>query len=563
MDRFLVVAPAGRDASVIRDLLASAGITVAVDSSGDQLIEALRSGAGAGAVITDDGLARIDTDALLEAIAAQPPWSDFPFILLVRRGEPRSSPKSMEDLINVTVLERPLHPASLISAARAAIRARARQRLAADHLEKRERAESELRNLAATLEQKVLERTRDLAAANDRLTAEIAERERAEARLVQAQKMEAIGQLTGGVAHDFNNLLTVVVGSLDLALRRCVDDQVSRLMRNSIQAAERGASLTAQLLAFSRRQRLSPVAVDINRIITGMSDMLTRTIGPHLEVEADLSPDLWPALADPTQLEVMILNLAINSRDAMPTGGKLRIETRNVDAVPPVLLSDLDAGEYVAISVSDDGPGMSPEVQARAFEPFFTTKDHGKGTGLGLAQLYGFAKQSGGTVRIDSRLGEGTTVTIYLPRSLAKAIEETSVRQQREKRASARILLVDDDEEVRNIAAATIEELGYEVVSVASGQAALQILGEERFDLLMTDIAMPGMTGVDLARRVRQIDPDLPILFSSGYADVQTFGENLSDEVVLKKPFRISDVATRIDAVLDASRSSAVEGAGE
>jgi CheY-like chemotaxis protein len=330
-------------------------------------------------------------------------------------------------------------------------------------------------------------------------------------------------------------------------------------MRNSIQAAERGASLTAQLLAFSRRQRLSPVAVDINRIITGMSDMLTRTIGPHLEVEADLSPDLWPALADPTQLEVMILNLAINSRDAMPTGGKLRIETRNVDAVPPVLLSDLDAGEYVAISVSDDGPGMSPEVQARAFEPFFTTKDHGKGTGLGLAQLYGFAKQSGGTVRIDSRLGEGTTVTIYLPRSLAKAVEETSVRQQREKRASARILLVDDDEEVRNIAAATIEELGYEVVSVASGQAALQILGEERFDLLMTDIAMPGMTGVDLARRVRQIDPDLPILFSSGYADVQTFGENLSDEVVLKKPFRISDVATRIDAVLDASRSSAVE----
>ena len=559
MDRFLVVAPAGRDASVIRDLLASAGITVAVDSSGDQLIEALRSGAGAGAVITDDGLARIDTDALLEAIAAQPPWSDFPFILLVRRGEPRSSPKSMEDLINVTVLERPLHPASLISAARAAIRARARQRLAADHLEKRERAESELRNLAATLEQKVLERTRDLAAANDRLTAEIAERERAEARLVQAQKMEAIGQLTGGIAHDFNNLLTAVIGSIDLLLRRTDDDQVSRLMRNSIQAAERGASLTAQLLAFSRRQRLSPVAVDINRIITGMSDMLTRTIGPHLEVEADLSPDLWPALADPTQLEVMILNLAINSRDAMPTGGKLRIETRNVDAVPPVLLSDLDAGEYVAISVSDDGPGMSPEVQARAFEPFFTTKDHGKGTGLGLAQLYGFAKQSGGTVRIDSRLGEGTTVTIYLPRSLAKAVEETSVRQQREKRASARILLVDDDEEVRNIAAATIEELGYEVVSVASGQAALQILGEERFDLLMTDIAMPGMTGVDLARRVRQIDPDLPILFSSGYADVQTFGENLSDEVVLKKPFRISDVATRIDAVLDASRSSAVE----
>jgi signal transduction histidine kinase/ActR/RegA family two-component response regulator len=488
---------------------------------------------------------------MFDAVSAQPPWSDFPFVLLVRRGETRIGNKSIGDAINATVLERPLHPASLISATRAAVRARARQRLAAEHLAERHRAESELRELASTLEQKVLERTRDLASANDRLTAEIAERERAEARLVQAQKMEAIGQLTGGIAHDFNNLLTVVVGSLDLALRHCDDEKVLRLMRNAIQAAERGASLTAQLLAFSRRQRLSPVAIDINRVLTGMSDMLTRSIGPHVQVETDLAGDLWAALADPTQLEVMILNLAINARDAMPQGGSLRIETRNVGVVPAGLVSDLHPGEYVALSVSDDGSGMTPEVLTRAFEPFFTTKEYGKGTGLGLAQLYGFAKQSGGTARIESELGKGTTVTIYLPRSQSDFVEETIAPDRRRGRSAARILLVDDDEEVRSVAIATIEELGYEVVGLGSGEDALKVLGQERFDLLMTDIAMPGMNGVELAKRVRAMDQRLPILFSSGYADVQSFGENLSEEVVLKKPFRIADVAARIDAILD------------
>lgn len=550
MDRFLVVAPAGRDADVIRQLLAGAGISVVIDPTGAQLTEAVGSGGGAGAVITDDGLSRLDTQALLDAIGAQPPWSDFPFILLVRRGEPRLGSKAIEDVINATVLERPLHPASLISATRAAVRARARQRLAAEYLAERGRAESELRELASTLEQKVLERTRDLAAANDRLTAEIAERERAEARLVQAQKMEAIGQLTGGIAHDFNNLLTVVVGSLDLALRRCDDQQVLRLMRNAIQAAERGASLTAQLLAFSRRQRLSPVAIDINRVLSGMSDMLSRSIGPHVQVETDLAGDLWAALADPTQLEVMVLNLAINARDAMPNGGHLRIITRNVGQVPAALISDLQPGEYVALSVSDDGSGMTTEVLARAFEPFFTTKDHGKGTGLGLAQLYGFAKQSGGTARIESQAGKGTTVTIYLPRSHDDFVEEKILGDGRRERTSARILLVDDDEEVRSVAAATIEELGYEVRSVPGGEEALKALEEERFDLLMTDIAMPGMTGVELAKRVRSVDSGLPILFSSGYADVRSFGENLTEEIVLKKPFRISEVASRIDAIL-------------
>ena len=556
MKRFLIVAPAGRDAEVIRQLLASAGLDAVVDHSGDLLLDALPNGLASGAVVTDDGLARLDQARLAEAIARQPPWSDFPFVLLVRRSVTREGSKSLEAVVNATVLERPLHPASLISAARASVRARQRQRLAAEHLAERERAEKQLRELADTLEVKVAERTRDLAAANDRLTAEIAERERAEARLIQAQKMEAIGQLTGGIAHDFNNLLTVVVGSLDLALRRCDDEAVLRLVGNALKAAERGASLTAQLLTFSRRQRLSPVAIDINKVVSGMREMMARTIGPQIQIETDLQPDMWHALADPTQLEMMVLNLAINSRDAMSKGGQIIIRTRNVPHVPASLASELSAGEYVCVSVHDDGPGMPPEVLAHAFEPFFTTKSHGKGTGLGLAQLYGFAKQSGGAAKIDSKPGEGTAVAIYLPRTREVLARDGPPRQDAHNGRRAKILVVDDDDDVRTVTTATIEELGYSVVTVAEGKEALTKLREERFDLLITDVAMPGMDGVELARRARNIDDRLPILFSSGYADVQMFGEELSDETVLRKPFRVADVAARIQKVLDL----AVEG---
>ena len=546
-----MVAPSGRDAEVVRQLLASAKVEAVIDVSGDLLLRALRDGSAAGAVVTDDALLRIDQASLAEAIANQPPWSDFPFVLLVRRGGEREGPKAIEAAMNATVLERPLHPASLLSAARAAIRARARQRLAAEYLAERERAEKQLRELAETLEQKVVERTRDLAAANDRLTAEIAERERAENRLVQAQKMEAIGQLTGGIAHDFNNLLTVVVGSLDLVLRRCDDEAVLRLARNALKAADRGANLTAQLLAFSRRQRLLPVALDINRVILGMQEMLARSIGPQIRIKTELDPEMWPALADPTQLEVMLLNLAINSRDAMSNGGRITIRTSNISSVPAALASELEPGEYVCISVSDNGPGMPADIAARAFEPFFTTKSHGKGTGLGLAQLYGFAKQSGGAARIESQIGEGTTVAIYLPRTHEKIPSDALARHEGSRGRRATILVVDDDEEVRTVTSDTIKEIGYKVVAVASAEDALERLGDERFDLLITDVAMPGINGVELARRARVIDPGMPVLFASGYADVQTFGEELSDEAVLKKPFRITEVAARIETSLD------------
>ena len=555
----LILAPEGRDSSVLRALLTEAGIDAEIDDVGDKLLEALESGDRAAAVLTDEGLTRVGLSSLREAIDRQPAWSDFPFIVLARRGQAnRGDLQHVEQALNATVLDRPLHPTSLISAARSAIRGRSRQRLAARHFSELEDARAELRGLALSLEEKVRERTRDLAQANDRLTAEIAERERAEARLVQAQKMEAVGQLTGGLAHDFNNLLTAVVGSLDLLLRRTDDEKLRKLAGNALQAAERGAQLTSQLLAFSRRQRLQPTSLNPNEVVTGMGDLLARTIGPHIRIETRLEPHLWNALVDRTQIEVMILNLALNARDAMPSGGRLTIQTSNLDHVPPVLASDLATGEYVAVAVSDTGSGMTAEVQARAFEPFFTTKEQGRGTGLGLSQLYGFVRQSGGTARIESVEGQGTTVTMYLPRTHVLALESETAAPRPRRRERLQVLLVDDDDGVRDVCAAMLEDIGCEVTPAASGDDALRELAVRSFTIMLTDIAMPAMSGVELAQRTRELVPGMPILFASGYADLQAFGEQLSEETVLRKPYRLSELAARIEALIDQSRAANV-----
>jgi signal transduction histidine kinase len=555
----LILAPEGRDASVVRALLAEAGIDAEIDERGDKLLQALESGSCAGAVLTDEGMTRVGLSSLREAIDRQPTWSDFPFIVLARRGQAgRGDLQQVELALNATVLERPLHPTSLLSAARSAIRGRRRQRLAARHLSELEAARAELRGLAVSLEEKVRERTRDLAQANDRLTAEIAERERAEARLVQAQKMEAVGQLTGGLAHDFNNLLTAVVGSLDLLLRRTDDEKLRKLAGNALQAAERGAQLTSQLLAFSRRQRLQPTSLDPNEVVTGMGDLLARTIGPHIRIETRLEPHLWNALVDRTQIEVMLLNLALNARDAMPSGGRLTIQTSNLDHVPPALASELAPGEYVAVTVADTGSGMSPEVQARAFEPFFTTKEQGRGTGLGLSQLYGFAKQSGGTARIESVEGQGTSVTIYLPRTHVAVLEADTAAPKPRRRERLKVLLVDDDDGVREVCAAMLEDIGCEVTTAASGEESLKVLAAQTFTIMLTDIAMPAMSGVELAQRVRELVPEMPILFASGYADLQAFGEQLSEETVVRKPYRLAELAARIEAMIDQSRGENV-----
>jgi signal transduction histidine kinase/CheY-like chemotaxis protein len=524
-------------------------------------LDALQAGAGFG-VIAEESLVASDLHGLSDWIDVQPEWSDFPFVLLTRRGgglerNPEAT-RFLNILGNVTFLERPFHPTTFVSLAQAALRARRRQYDARARLEELDRLTADLQHLASSLELKVAERTRDLASANDRLTSEIAERERAEARLIQAQKMEAVGQLTGGLAHDFNNLLTAVVGSLDLLLRRTDDERLRKLAGNALQAAERGAQLTSQLLAFSRRQRLQPAALNANDVISGMGDMLGRTIGPHIRIETRLDPHLWNALVDRTQIEVILLNLALNGRDAMPSGGKLTIATANLDHVPHALAGELPPGEYVTIAVSDTGTGMKPDVLARAFEPFFTTKEPGRGTGLGLSQLYGFAKQSGGTARIDSVEGQGTTVTIYLPRTEAVIIHSEVGSAKPPRRERLRVLLVDDDDGVREVCAAMLEDIGCEIVATASGEGALQELAKQKFSIMLTDIAMPAMSGVELARRTRELVPDMPVLFASGYADLQVFGEQLSEETVVRKPYRLAELAARLEAMIDRHRGDNV-----
>jgi signal transduction histidine kinase/CheY-like chemotaxis protein len=550
----MVLAPRGRDAAVIRKILASAGVPAHALSDAISLGTAIRQGEASAAIIAQEALANDDLHTLAASVAGQPSWSDFPFILLTSRGElSRPDARYLELLGNVTLIERPSHPVTLVSAVKSALRARSRQLEAAAHMRHREIAEAESLDLARTLEQKVSERTRELSLANDRLTTEIAERRRTEARLLQAQKMESIGQLTAGIAHDFNNLLTGVLGNLDLLSRRLDDEKQLRLVRTAMQAAERGSKLTGQLLAFSRLQRLTPKPTQINDLIASMNDLLSSSIGGLITVETRLEHPLWPALVDPTQLELVILNLAINARDAMPTGGRLTIETHNWQGKVgfPGFPEDLDPGDYVLVRVSDEGVGMSPEVVARAFEPFFTTKEAGRGTGLGLSQVYGFVRQSGGSVRITSAVGEGTTVALYLPRCQAEAVEIVATSGHIPGVRHGNVLVVDDDDDVRRVLVDMVEELGFTVESAEGGQQALDTLKSGRhFDLVLTDVAMPTMNGVELAAAVRKGWPILPVIFVSGYADLASYGEKLKDEDVIRKPYRLEDLTRRIDRAI-------------
>jgi len=410
---------------------------------------------------------------------------------------------------------------------------------------------------AELLEQAVRERTQELWEANHALKAEAFEREAAEAQLRQVQKMEAVGQLTGGIAHDFNNMLAVVVGGIDLALRRLNGPrrEVMMHLNNAMEGATRAAALTRRLLSFARSEPLLPERVDSKELIGGMSDLLDRTLGERVRVEIDMASDTWPIYVDPHQLENAIVNLAVNARDAMDGQGLMRIATGNVKLAANEV-GDVRPGEYVKISVTDTGCGMTPEVLDHAFEPFFTTKPVGKGTGLGLSQIFGFAHQSGGEVGIESQVGRGTTVSIFLPRTEAAAASvriHPAVQRAADSDAhiaGARILLVEDDPRVRSATVDALEDLDYEPVACSSGAEAIETFKAQEFDLVITDVIMPEMTGPELIRHLKAThDREFSVLFVTGYV-----GEGESDDLrsheLLRKPFTVGALASAVAAAL-------------
>jgi len=424
------------------------------------------------------------------------------------------------------------------------------------------RQHAELERLNVTLEARVEERTMALLQSNNRLQVEVSERERTEACLRQAQKLQAVGQLAGGMAHEFNNLLTTVLSSLELLSRQRGGERERRLIDGAMQAVRRGKQLTAQLVAFSRKQRLLPVPSDLNTLITGMTSLLASTLGPPIRIENRLDPELWPAMVDPNQLEAAILNLALNARDAMPNGGVLRFITANVTVDGGGSAGPAPAGDYASVTVEDSGVGMTPEVVARAFEPFFTTKGPGKGAGLGLSQVHGLAQQSGGDLRLVSRQGEGTAVTLILPRAHALLFPPTSAGAASGAGAAPlRILLVDDESDVREVACELLVEAGYEVLTAPDGPSALAILAREgeRIGLLIADYAMPGMTGIELIREARTMQPLLEVLLVTGYAEFGSGGEldGIEPLRVLRKPFRAPELLRRIEQVMKLARDGA------
>jgi PAS domain S-box-containing protein len=413
----------------------------------------------------------------------------------------------------------------------------------------RRRVERNLADLAASLERQVEERTAALM--------------KSEEALRQSQKMEAVGQLTGGIAHDFNNLLTGITGSLDLLAKRLAEGRINeadRFITAAQGAARRASSLTHRLLAFSRRQTLAPRPTDLARLARGMEELIQRTMGPGITVEAVHGGGLWPVLVDPGQLENALLNLCINARDAMPEGGKLTIESGNRWLDERVAAEcELPPGQYVSLCVSDTGEGMTPDVVARAFEPFFTTKPIGQGTGLGLSMIYGFARQSGGQVRIYSEPGQGTMVCLYLPRHLgaAEAPEPTpSAADTPQAMAGQTILIVDDEPTVRMLASEVLGQLGYATMEAEDGKAGLATLNTDRpIDLLITDVGLPGgMNGRQVADAARAVRPDLKVLFVTGYAEnaVLSHGHLDPGMHILAKPFAMDELARRVKAILTA-----------
>ena len=434
------------------------------------------------------------------------------------------------------------------------------------HAERRV-AEQALQLLNETLELRVIERTQELAEANSQLRLQIAERERVEDVLRQSQRIEAVGQLTSGVAHDFNNLLTVISGNLEFLEKAVTDPKNQRRILMMRQAADRGAKLTAQMLAFARRQKLEPLPVQLNQTVTSMRDLLESSIGGAIRIETTLQDELWPAMVDATQIELVILNLAINARDAMTVGGCLTIETANVRLEnAPVRPEEPQPGDYVMVAITDSGTGIEQGVLKRVFEPFFTTKDIGKGSGLGLAQVYGFAKQSGGGVRIDTEVNKGTSVKVYLPRVVVDqtaSASEPAKHHPSAEESSWRgrkpvLMVVDDDNAVRDVTVTMLAEAGFTVREADSGMKALRMLEDEpRVDLVLLDYAMPGMNGAEVGSEISRRWPRVPIVFVTGYADISALKKftPIVVESIVQKPFARGELLHHVNRSLTSHRA--------
>ena len=561
--RVLIHAPRGRDANVVQGVLGQAHGGVVCEEPA-QLLRCINEGAAA-AIVTEEALADGTLIRSLSGwLAAQPSWSDFPFIVLATKqvaGRSAEAIQSLHRLGNVILLERPLNSETLLSAADAAVRARKRQYATRQHLDELSRTRTEVERLNSQLEARILERTRELASANDRLMKEIAERERAQAALTQVQKMEAIGRLTGGIAHDFNNLLHVVNMNLELISLYAKEEKVKPVVDRAKSAARRGAKLTGQLLSFARSQSLLPKLTSVNKLLLGMKDLLEISAGSAVEVKLELCEEQAAVVVDASQLEMAVLNLAVNSRDAMPDGGTLTISTCTQERGDAK--EHLEPGRYVIVRVTDTGQGIPPQLLSKVFDPFFTTKPLGSGTGLGLSQVYGFARQSGGVALIKSHVGQGTTVELYFPAAPADAQPLPEPSQAPELPAPAlprRILVVEDDPDVRRVIVECLGLIGYAVTEAPNGTEGLAAIASSKPDLLVVDYAMPDMTGAEVISKARALVGDLPVILATGYADMAAVERLAGKPAILRKPFDINSLGTAVANALelDAERQRVV-----
>ncbi len=511
-ERVLVLTPHGRDAVVACNLLGDANIESHKVDHLSELIAELAAGAGV-VLLAEEALAGSDLAGISSWLENQPPWSDLAFILMTRQGggpERNPADRLSQILGNVTFLERPFHPTTLISLVQTALRGRRRQYEARGHLEDLRASEERLRELNATLEQRVSQ--------------EVDIRTVAEEALRQSQKMEAVGQLTGGVAHDFNNLLTIIRSSVDFLRRpHLSEERRKRYMDAVSDTVDRAAKLTGQLLAFARRQALQPEVFNVTERLRGIAEMLDTVTGARIRVKAVIEPRRCYVMADLSQFETAIVNMAVNARDAMNGEGQLTLRLESRKSMPRIRGHAGGPGPFVVVSLSDTGHGIPPDQLSRIFEPFYTTKGVGKGTGLGLSQVFGFAKQSGGDILVKSIPGQGSCFQLYLP-EVAEPAEPMAPAVPAEAPPAGKgqnVLVVEDNLEVGNFATQILADLGYKTTWAKNADEALACLtAEPGFDVVFSDVVMPGMNGLELAKRIQKTWPSLPVILASGYSDV-------------------------------------------